>query len=213
MFTGIVEESGRLLKIDRSRDFWLLQISASVVTQRLKAGDSIAINGICLTVIDFTSDYFYTEVSAETRDCTTVKNWQPGLKLNLERALALGDRLGGHLVLGHIDCKGKVASIGNKLGGLRLGISFPAEFKRYLVPKGSIAVDGVSLTVVDIKDSTFTLVLIPHTLGLTNLAEISLNTEVNIEFDILAKYTERLLKAGRQQTSELSFSYLIERGF
>lgn len=213
MFTGIIEESGRLLKIDRSREFWLLQISASLVTRRINIGDSIAVNGVCLTVSDFRSDYFCSEVSVETRECTTIQDWQPGLRLNLERALSLGDRLGGHLVLGHIDCKGKVASLSRRAGNLLLTISFPPEFKRYLVPKGSVAVDGVSLTVADLSDSVFTLALIPHTFGLTNLAQLDINTEVNLEFDILAKYTESLLKAGREQASEISFAYLIERGF
>ncbi len=201
MFTGIVEELGTVVALTRSADAARLEVAADVVLGDVRHGDSIAVNGCCLTVVDLgeTADGRRTwtaDLMAETLERTALGAVGPGAPVNLERALAAGGRLGGHVVQGHVDGVGTVL---RREPGERwevVEISLPADLARYVVPKGSIAVDGVSLTVVDAGDDRFTVSLIPETLARTTLGARAVGERVNLETDVLARHVERLLVAG-----------------
>lgn len=188
MFTGIVEELGRVEAFERGR----LRIAATNVVTDAEIGDSIAVNGCCLTVVARTDEGWEADVSDETLRRTNLGALQPGETVNLERAVRLADRLGGHLVQGHVDTVGVVVEAAPDL---RVGV--PAALMRYIVEKGSITVDGVSLTVAGLSESGFTVALIPHTLEVTTLGLRKVGDVVNLEVDIVAKYVERLLKADK----------------
>jgi riboflavin synthase len=185
MFTGIVEELGHVHSFDGAR----LRIAASTVLSDVRLGDSIAVNGCCLTVVDMGTDWWDADVSQETLDRTSLGAAAPGSPVNLERSVKLQDRLGGHLVQGHVDAVGEVV---HPVPDLRVRI--PAHLMRYVVEKGSITVDGVSLTVVRPLDDGFTVAIIPHTASVTSLGSKQPGDPVNIEVDVMAKYVERLLK-------------------
>lgn len=192
MFTGIVEELGTVSSRDGSR----LRIDASVVLEGSGIGDSIAVNGCCLTVVDSGADaegqgHWYADVTEETFARTCLGDLSPGSRVNLERPVRLEDRLGGHLVQGHVDAVGEIVE-----PAPALRVRIPADLTRYVVEKGSITVDGVSLTVVDALDDGFTAALIPHTEAVTTLGIKGCGDRVNIEVDIIAKYTEKLLDPG-----------------
>lgn len=189
MFTGIVEELGTITSVDPSAEGLRLTVSASTVTQDARHGDSIAVNGVCLTVVELFDDGFTVDVVGETLRRSSLKGRGPGDRVNLERALAVGDRLGGHIVQGHVDGTG-VLLPGDPDGYTRFRVG--ESLTRYLVEKGSIAVDGVSLTVVDVGADAFSVALIPATKELTTLGFRQPGDEVNIEVDILAKHLERL---------------------
>jgi riboflavin synthase len=186
VFTGIVEELG---SVDR-RDGARVRIRAATVLEGAGIGDSIAVNGCCLTVVALGDGWWEADVSDETYSRTNLGRLDPGQPVNLERPVRLADRLGGHLVQGHVDAVGEVVE---PVPDLRVRI--PAELARYLVAKGSITVDGVSLTVVEAGDDTFTVAVIPHTSAVTTLGTRRPGDPVNLEVDIVAKYVERLLEA------------------
>ena len=186
MFTGIVEEQGAVVALDGHR----LRIRAGVVLEGVQLGDSIAVNGCCLTVVALTTDTWDADVSDETFARTSLGQLQVGSPVNLERAVRMSDRLGGHLVQGHVDGVGEVV---DPVPDLRVRI--PSELMRYVVEKGSITVDGVSLTVVQPLDDGFTVAIIPHTSAVTTLGIRKPGDRVNIEVDVMAKYVERLINA------------------
>ena len=188
MFTGIVEELGSVLRRDGGR----LRIGARTVLEGAALGDSTAVNGCCLTVVAFDPDegWWEADVTEETYARTDLGRLAPGDPVNLERPVRLEDRLGGHLVQGHVDAVGEIV-----VGAPDLRVRMPAELLRYVVEKGSITVDGVSLTVVDVLADGFTVALIPHTAAVTTLGRKGPGDTVNLEVDVMAKYTERLLSA------------------
>ena len=189
MFTGIVEETGAV--IDRQE--YGITIGAATVMPGLKLGDSIAVNGACLTVVAFEADRFRVDLAPETLRRTALGQLESGSSVNLERPVAVGGRLGGHIVQGHIDAAGRITSIRPEGDCYIFRIRAPKALMPYIVEKGFIAVDGISLTVVAKRDTAFTLSVIPYTLRNTNLREKSANHRVNLEVDILAKYVESLL--------------------
>jgi riboflavin synthase len=186
MFTGIVEELGRLESLEDGR----LRIAATRVIEDVSIGDSIAVNGCCLTVVAFGDDWWEADVSDETISRTSIRSLRPSDGINLERAVKMSDRLGGHLVQGHVDAVGEIVE---PVPNLRVRV--PASLTRYLVEKGSVTVDGVSLTVVDALDDGFTVAIIPHTADVTTLGARHPGDLVNIEVDVMAKYVERLMAA------------------
>ena len=189
MFTGIIEETGTVLDRQESA----LTIRADTVMPGMRLGDSVAVNGACLTVVAFEDDHFRVDLAPETLRRTALGQLEKGSSVNLERPVAVGGRLGGHIVQGHIDATGRIASIRPEGDCFIFRIRAPKRLMPYIVEKGFIAVDGISLTVVDKRDTAFTLSVIPYTLQNTNLRTKSANDRVNLEVDILAKYVESLL--------------------
>ena len=189
MFTGIVEEVGAVASLEG----YCLQIRASLIMEGMKLGDSIAVNGACLTVVEHRDDGFSVELSPETLRRTSFGTLKAGHAVNLERPLAVSDRLGGHIVQGHVDATGRITSSKPEGECVILRVSCPKTLMRYIVEKGFVAVDGISLTVVKKGTSSFTLSLIPYTLQNTNLREKTGGSRVNLEADIVAKYIESLL--------------------
>ncbi|NGZ05475.1 MAG: riboflavin synthase [Magnetococcales bacterium] len=199
MFTGLIEEVGVIRAVERSAAEWVLRVGSGFAGVRL--GDSIAVSGVCLTVVEqMPASGFAVEISETTLAVTTLRNLQVGARVNLERALAFGGRLDGHLVQGHVDAVGFVERISHKGRSLETWFRVPGEIGRYIIPKGSIAVDGVSLTVnavVDAGEETrFAINLIPHTRHKTTLSALTPGMEVNVESDLLGRYVERLLTRG-----------------
>ncbi len=190
MFTGLIEGLGKVKKIKKLGLGWQLAIEAAAVLDDLKAGDSIAVDGACLTVTEVNSNSFWVDISSETLESTYFKELKIGSLVNLERALKVGARLGGHFVLGHVDAVGKVASLKKEKNFASLVIEFPLAIRKYLINKGSVAVNGVSLTIASIVGSKFKISLIPVTLNNTNLSFLKKGDKVNIETDVLGKYVE-----------------------
>ena len=191
MFTGIIQSIGHIHEYDaRGADARLVIRGGGLDFSDVAVGDSIAVNGVCLTAVALTSDSFTVDVSAETLRCTA--GFLPGAEVNLEKALRLADRLGGHLVSGHVDGVGTVHRFVAVGESHLLEIDAPAEFARYIIRKGSITVNGVSLTVNAVEDARFTLNLIPHTLQMTTLKHLQAGNRVNLEVDMIARYVERL---------------------
>lgn len=184
MFTGIVEELGTVASIDGPR----LRIDASIVIEDAKIGDSTAVNGCCLTVVDLGAGWWEADVTEESFARTNLGDLRPGSPVNLERPVRLMDRLGGHLVQGHVDAVGEIVEPAPDLR-----VRMPADLLRYIVEKGSITVDGISLTVVDVLDDGFTVALIPHTTAVTTLGHKGRGDRVNLEVDVMAKHVERLM--------------------
>ena len=198
MFTGIVEELGAVAAVEDQGDAIRLTIRAATVLEDAALGDSIAVNGCCLTVAARTEDTWTADVMQETLDKTSLYGVQPGDPVNLERAVTAHTRLGGHIVQGHVDGVGTVLSRTPSEHWEVVAISLPADLARYLVDKGSLTVDGVSLTVVEARDDSFTVSLIPETLARTTLGRRQPGERVNLEVDVIAKHVERLL-AHRQE--------------
>ncbi len=199
MFTGIVEELGEVLGLDTlAEDAARLTLRGPVVTADARHGDSIAVNGVCLTVVDVGEGAFTADVMKETLDRSALGGLGPGSPVNLERAVTMATRLGGHLVQGHVDGVGVIRNRRPAEHWELFEISLPAELSRYVVEKGSIAVDGVSLTVAALGADSFTVSLIPTTLAATTLGRRAPGDQVNLEVDVLAKHVERLLQAGRE---------------
>ncbi|MBC9783335.1 riboflavin synthase [Heliobacterium chlorum] len=217
MFTGIVEELGVMRAIRRGARSAQLVIEAKKVVEDVKLGDSIAVNGVCLTVVEFDGRGFTADVMAETLQRTSLSELQPGHRVNLERALRLSDRLGGHIVSGHVDAVGIIRKQTRVDIAVVTEISAPPELLRYVIPKGSIAIDGISLTVVDLLEQSFTVSLIPHTAGLTTLGLKKIGEKVNLEADVIGKYVERLLtgrvSSGEKPLSRISREFLLEQGY
>ncbi|MBT2394118.1 riboflavin synthase [Streptomyces maoxianensis] len=193
MFTGIVEELGEVTAVENLGDSSRFRLRGPLVTEGAKHGDSIAVNGVCLTVVDFGDGEFTADVMAETLNRSSLGALEEGSRVNLERPMALGDRLGGHIVQGHVDNVGTVLERKPSENWEIVKVSLPADLTRYVVEKGSITVDGVSLTVVDAGPDYFTISLIPTTLALTTLGIKQPGDPVNLEVDVIAKYVERLL--------------------
>ncbi|MDX3228695.1 riboflavin synthase [Streptomyces sp. ME19-01-6] len=193
MFTGIVEELGEIVAVENLGDASRFLVSGPVVTEGAKHGDSIAVNGVCLTVVDHEDGRFSADVMAETLNRSSLGALTVGSRVNLERPMALGGRLGGHLVQGHVDGTGTIVERKPSEHWEIVKISLPTDLSRYVVEKGSITVDGISLTVVDAGPDYFTVSLIPTTLDLTTLGVKQAGDPVNLEVDVLAKYVERLL--------------------
>ena len=187
MFSGIIEELGRVLKMQRRANLLYLEIEAQKIIQDIKVGDSIAVNGACLTVVSIKDNTIGFQVMQETAKITNLGILKINDQLNLERSLKLGDRISGHLVQGHIDCLGIIRRKTFVNNNLCFEIAVPQSFIKYIVPKGSVAVDGISLTVVEKKANIFSVYIIPHTLKNTTLGFRQTSERVNIEFDILVK--------------------------
>ncbi|MEN6390638.1 MAG: riboflavin synthase [Syntrophomonas sp.] len=210
----MVEEIGKVIKLEPESQSYRIRVEAARVLNDVKLGDSIAINGVCLTVVEFSSRSFAADVMPETVSKTTIGGLKPGDPVNLERALRLSDRLGGHLVQGHVDAVGRIVQKERLDIAIILRIGAPAVLLKYAVPKGSIAIDGVSLTVVDVFEDSFTVSLIPHTAHQTVLGSKKPGESVNLESDIIGRYVERLLTPGQpQEKAPLNLSFLAENGF
>ncbi|MDJ0792405.1 MAG: riboflavin synthase [Acidimicrobiia bacterium] len=199
MFTGIVTELGSVHTVDRSADVVRIRIDAPGTVDGLTLGDSVAVNGVCLTVVDMGDGAFSVEAVPETMRRSSLGVLEPGSPVNLERPMAGDGRFDGHIVQGHVDAAGRIASVTDDGGSLRFRIAFPQEFARYVVEKGSICVDGVSLTVTgvsptDAADAWFEFVVIPHTARVTVLGSKGPDDPVNLEVDVIAKYVERLME-------------------
>ena len=192
MFTGIIEELGKVRGIKKGPDSAVVEVGASVVTEDVRLGDSIAVNGVCLTAVALAPDRFTVDVSAETLRVTA--GFIPGAEVNLEKALRLADRLGGHLVSGHVDGVGTVHRFVPVGESHLLEIDAPADLARYIIRKGSITVNGVSLTVNRVDGARFALNLIPHTLEMTTFKHLQAGSRVNLEVDMIARYVERMMQ-------------------
>ena len=195
MFTGIVEETGRIAAFTPTADGWRLQVGARIALSGAATGDSIAVNGCCLTVVQLDERNLEFDVLEETRRLTNFSTLVPGAAVNLERSLRFDGKVGGHFVTGHIDGVGSVEVLEPRGKDWFLRVRAPTGSGRHLVHKGSIAIDGISLTVAEVAGDTFAVWLIPHTLAVTNLAEKKVGALVNLEFDLLGKYVEKLLSA------------------
>jgi riboflavin synthase len=211
MFTGIVQATGSIAALDKvGGDVRMTVHSNGLPFASYAVGESIAVNGACLTATALRQDGFDADVSTETLAVTSLGNLSVGSVVNLEPSLSLGDRLGGHLVSGHVDCLGSVISIGNDARSVRLGIEIAAEYARYVARKGSVCVDGVSLTINTVSANTFDLNIIPHTAETTIIGGYAVGTEVNIEVDLLARYIERLLA---KDADGVSMEFLKANGY
>lgn len=197
MFTGIVLERGGVKKAKERRGILEIEIEAPVISKELKKGDSVAVNGVCLTATATGRRRFWTQAMEETLARSTLGSLKRGTAVNLELAARLSDRLGGHLVQGHVDGIARVIRIEDEDGAKRVWLSASEELLRYMVAKGSVTLDGVSLTIVEVGRTSFQVALIPHTLGATTLGEIGVDKTVNVEVDVVAKYVERLLGGHR----------------
>lgn len=213
MFTGIIQEIGTVASVVRKAGGVRLGIKASRSFGETKVDDSVAIHGVCQTVVSREGDTFEVEAVEETLKKTTLGKLQTSDRVNLELSLRLGDRLGGHLVQGHVDCVGEVVGVEKKPMSWLVRVAYPAEFARYLVPVGSVAVDGISLTVASVEGSEFRISVIPHTLQKTTLSGVRAGTSVNLEFDIVGKYIERLVLRGGENGERISLEKLAGWGY
>lgn len=212
MFTGIIEEVGQVLGIGNGR----ISVKAHKVLQDVQLGDSIAVNGVCLTVTSFDKDSFQADVMPETIRRTSLSELKNGSPVNLERALTLQSRLGGHIVSGHIDGVGTIEALTEENNAVLMKISASADILRYIVEKGSVALDGISLTVAKVTKSDFTVSLIPHTRQVTNLGSKRQGSVINIENDVIGKYVEKLLQPQEnleENTSRITMEFLKNNGF
>ncbi len=213
MFTGIIEEVGRVQAVRRGARSAVLQIAAQTVTTELNIGDSVAVNGVCLTVTELTPAGFAADVMPETLFRSNLGALAPESRVNLERALSADGRFGGHIVSGHIDGVGRVQSSRRDDNAIWYEIAAAPELLRYVVEKGSVAVDGISLTVARVNNSGFAVSVIPHTAAATTLAERRAGDSVNLECDIIAKYVEKLLTPQASPRAGLTLEFLRENGF
>ncbi len=198
MFTGIIEELGRVRSLERRGEGVRMTVEARVVTEGTREGDSVAVNGVCLTALDVRGDAFAADGSRETLQRSTLGNLRAGSVVNLERAVTPTTRLGGHIVQGHVDARGRFLGADEHGGSWTVRIGYPPEMARYLVFKGSVAVEGISLTVAQLAEEHFEVAVIPKTWAVTNLSALRPGDAVNLEADIIAKYVERILAfAGR----------------
>lgn len=213
MFTGIIEDTGKVLRIENRGQEKRLILEIAFDLTGVQLGDSININGVCLTVAQKKGQTIGLDLSPETLQRTTLTKLKEGDKVNLERALKLSDRLGGHIVTGHIDGIGVISERRTERNFIHLRIRVPHSVSKYVVQKGSIAIDGISLTVNEYQEEEIRLTLIPYTLGKTNLMEKRVGDEVNVEADILGKYVEKILDHGGGKAKSIDLSFLKEHGF
>ena len=212
MFSGIIEAIGRIERLEpQGGDLRLTITSPDLPWEEFAVGESIAINGVCLTAVEFLHNGFVADVSVETTGVTALANLAAGSKVNLEPSVKLGERLGGHLVSGHVDCVGQVKTRETDARSVKLVIGIPLEISRYIAKKGSVCIDGVSLTVNEVSDNSFSVNIIPHTADATIIGDYRSGTEVNIEVDLLARYVERLL--GNGDESAITEEYLRVHGY
>jgi riboflavin synthase len=193
MFTGIIEELGTIRSLEPHAGGARIVVSAKTVTDGTHDGDSMSVNGVCLTALDVKGDSFSADLSQETLDRSTLSRLKPGMPVNLERAVTPATRLGGHIVQGHVDGRGTFLSAVQEGDFYTVKIGFPPEIAPYLVYKGSVAVEGISLTVAALYDDAFDIAIIPKTWQLTNLSSLAPGDEVNLEADVIAKYVERMI--------------------
>lgn len=213
MFTGIIEELGSVTKIDFLKDSARLTINAKTVLEGSQIGDSIAVNGVCLTVTEMNQRSFSVDIMIETLKKSNLQELKQKTKVNLERALQLQSRLGGHIVSGHVDGVGKVSAIREAGIAKVFEIEAAQDNTASMLPKGSIAIDGISLTLVDVAPGRFTVSLIPHTMKNTTLSFKGIGSTVNLETDIIGKYVARFLKQDKPTKKDLSLDFLTEHGF
>lgn len=215
MFTGIIEEIGTIKGIKRGNRSVVLEVKAKKVLEDLKVGDSIATNGVCLTVTSFSGGSFCADVMPETMQRSNLGGLHAGDPVNLERALSLNGRLGGHIVSGHVDGMGKIVGREKDENAIWVTIATSADLLRYIVEKGSITIDGISLTVVAVTDSGFTVSIIPHTQDETTLVKKQVGDDVNLENDVIAKYVEKLMRpaAPAEPRGGLTLDFLLANGF
>ena len=200
MFTGIIETVGEVVAKElREGDVKLTLKADESYLEAVMLGDSIACNGVCLTVVDRTSNQFMLDVSVETLSLTTIGDWGVGSKVNLEQAMIASSRFGGHLVSGHIDRIGEIIDIADDARSWRMTVRVPKNIRQYIAKKGSICVDGVSLTINSVEDSEFSVNIVPHTLSHTIIGDYKLNQKVNIEIDTIARYVERLVSLSHSE--------------
>ncbi|MDQ3908479.1 MAG: riboflavin synthase [Acidobacteriota bacterium] len=202
MFTGIIEELGRVRSLERRGEGVRMRVEARVVTQGTRDGDSISVNGVCLTALEVDRDSFAADGSRETLQRSTLGSLRAGSFANLERAVTPQTRLGGHIVQGHVDARGRFLSAEEHGGSWTVRVAYPREIARYLVFKGSVAVEGISLTVAGLTDEYFEIAVIPKTWAVTNLSRLRPDDEVNLEADIIAKYVERILAVGKSDDTK-----------
>lgn len=217
MFTGIVEEIGHIKSVQRGSASVRLTVGATKVLDDVKLGDSIAVNGVCLTVTKFSSERFTADVMPETMKRSNLGMLAPGSRVNLERALKVSDRLGGHIVSGHIDGMGEIIGNTEDDNAIWVHIAAPKAILKYIIEKGSVAIDGISLTVAYVDDKSFKVSVIPHTQDETTLVSLRPGAKVNLENDLTAKYIEKFLLFGKEESngkkSSLSMDMLMENGF
>lgn len=214
MFTGIVEEKGTVTEIVRSADRACITIEADVIFSDLKLGDSVAVNGVCLTARSISSNTFTADVMNETFSRSTLSTLRNGSHVNLERAMLADGRFGGHIVAGHVDGTGVITEIKNDGNAVWYKITAEGSVLRYIVEKGSVAIDGISLTVAELGSSSFSVSVIPHTADVTVLSERSVGDRVNLENDIIGKYVERLLGTEKnKKQDDISMDFLAENGY
>lgn len=212
MFTGIIEEIGIIKAVQRGSRSVVLVVGAKDVLEGTRVGDSIATNGVCLTVTALRPGEFVADVMPETMDRTNLGSLRPGSRVNLERALCLNGRLGGHIVAGHVDGLGHIVSMKRDDNAVWVKVETTPEILRYIIEKGSVAIDGVSLTVACVDDRSFQVSIIPHTQNETTLVSKRVGETVNLENDMLAKYVEKLM-IPKQEGGRLSLEFLKENGF
>jgi len=217
VFTGIIEELGVIQELRIAAEGAKITIAARQVLSGLKIGDSVSVNGVCLTATQLLSGSFLCDISAETLRLSNFRSAKPGARVNLERSLMIGDRLGGHFVLGHVDGIGRLISNTASGMGFVTTFSYPKELERYLVYKGSIAINGISLTIAALEQSAFSVAVIPHTFESTNLRELNAGDPINLEVDVLGRYFERFFQLGllrrEKPASGLTSEYLKNQGF
>ncbi len=215
MFTGIIEELGKITALEKHAGGAKLKIAAKVVTDKTAEGDSIAVNGVCLTALNITASEFSADVSQETLRRSTLGSLRMNSKVNLERAVTPSTRLGGHIVQGHVDGRGKFLQAKQDGDFWTVRVGFPAEISQYLVYKGSVSVEGISLTVANLADDYFEIAVIPKTWELTNLSSLTAGDAVNLEVDVIAKYVERMLLYGKaeQKTASITMEKLHDLGY
>ena len=213
MFTGLVQEIGHLRTIDKKGNFQRLQVEATSIMEFLSIGDSVAINGVCQTIVDLGQDRFSVECVAETLARTTLSTVEIGQPVNLEPALRLSDRLGGHFVQGHIDDVGYLQTITEKNSEWSIHVSAPLPLLRYIATKGSIAIDGISLTVANVNSEGFTVSVIPHTFNNTVMRYRKVGDSVNLEVDLIARYLDQLVSKANRPDSKLTLENLRQMGY
>ncbi|OTG76966.1 riboflavin synthase [Acinetobacter sp. ANC 5054] len=217
MFTGIIESLGKVESIQNIGGDVRLRIQTDLDMSDVHLGDSIATNGICLTVIDFGRNWYAADVSRESLNRTTLEHWKAGQAVNVEKAMLPTTRFGGHIVSGHVDAVGEITVVRSDARSIYFEVTAPKEIARYLAEKGSVTVDGISLTINHLRGNILSLNLIPHTADRTNIGTWKTGTKVNLEVDVLARYIERLLlgdkAAETTEQSKISLDFLAENGF
>lgn len=207
MFTGIIEDIGLIAAIDRMAGRWEFAVRTGLSTAEIREGDSLAVDGVCLTVTRVERDAFYADASLETLNVTTLSGKSVNDRVNLERAMRVDSRLGGHIVMGHVDGIGRIEAIRRAGDSIQYAVNVPREVSRYIVRKGSVSVDGISLTVNEQSGTTFTVNVVPYTASKSTIGLKVPGDQVNIETDILGRYVERFLTAERESGIDLDFLY------